>query len=121
MLTFYCLISKTITMVAVYNRIDLFKDFVQQHLGEPMPTADEIAYEIHVSRSTLFRMVEKELGMSPFQYIRQAKLEQAKILLENGDCENIRQLAYAVGYSRTDYFASIFERAFGIDLKEVFR
>lgn len=102
------------------NRIQFFTDFVAQHLADPMPTAESIAHEIHMSRSTLFRLVEKELGMSPFQYIRQEKLNKALTLFENGTCQSIKEIANAVGYLRTDYFARIFRDAFGVDLKEHF-
>ena len=108
-------------MIVVYSRIDIFIEFVDQYIDQPVPTAEAIARAIHVSRSTLFRMVEKELGMSPFQYIRQEKLNRAKALFEAGKFSNIREMAHAVGYSRPDYFANIFLEAFGIDLKEAFK
>ena len=108
-------------MIVVYSRIDTFIEFVDQHIDQPVPTAEAIAQAILVSRSTLFRMVEKELGMSPFQYIRQEKLNKAKTLFEADTFDNIREMTYAVGYSRPDYFASIFMEAFGIDLKEAFK
>lgn len=108
-------------MTIVDNRINLFIDYVDLNLSKPMPTAESIAQEIHMSRSTLFRMVERELEMSPFQYIRQAKLYKAKALLEAGKCNSIKEMAYAVGYSRTDYFALIFMDTFDIDLKDYFQ
>lgn len=107
-------------MFIVSSRINFFTDYVSRNIGNPMPTAESIAQEIHVSRSTLFRMVEKELGMSPFQYIRQEKLNLAKRLFEEGQCESIKEIAYAVGYTRTDYFASLFLDVFGIDLRAHF-
>jgi len=108
-------------MIALDSRIDTFIEFVDKHLNQPTPTAESIAQSIHMSRSTLFRMVEKELGMSPFQYIRQEKLNLAKNLFKNGEFENIKEMANAVGYSRSDYFASIFLETFDIDLKEAFK
>lgn len=108
-------------MTIVDSRIDLFIEFVNQNISKPTPTAESIAQEIHMSRSTLFRMVERELGMSPFQYIRKAKLERAKVLLEEGMCYSIKEMASAVGYSRTDYFALIFMDTFGIDLNAYFK
>ncbi len=108
-------------MVAVYSRIQLFTDYVARHLADPMPTAESIAQEIHMSRSTLFRLVERELGMSPFQYIRQEKLNKALALFETGKCQSIKEIAHSVGYIRTDYFASIFMDTFGIDLKTYFQ
>lgn len=102
------------------NKIKLFIDYVEQHLAEPMPTASSIAQEIHVSRSTLFRLVEKELNMSPFQYIRQAKLKKAKELLEAGNGKSIKEIAQAVGYTRTDYFATIFKETFDKEIKDYF-
>ena len=107
-------------MVAVDNRINLFIAYVDKHIDEPMPTAEAIAQAIHVSRSTLFRIVDKELAMSPFQYIRQEKLNKALVLLESGDYHSIKSIASAVGYLRTDHFAAIFMDAFDIDLKEHF-
>ena len=108
-------------MIAVYSRIDTFVEFVDQHIDQPVPTAEAIAQAIHMSRSTLFRMVEKEMGMSPFQYIRQEKLNRAKAMFEDGKFESIREMAHAVGYTRADYFASIFLEAFDIDLREAFK
>jgi len=108
-------------MIAVDTRIDTFIEFVNKHLDQPMLRAETIAQAIHISRSTLFRLVEKELGMSPFQYIRQEKLNRAKELFENGVFENIKEMANAVGYTRSDYFASTFLETFDIDLKEAFK
>lgn len=108
-------------MVAVYSRIHLFTAYVAAHLTDPMPTAESIAQEIHMSRSTLFRLVERELQMSPFQYIRQEKLNKALALFESGTCQSIKEIAHSVGYLRTDYFASIFLEAFDIDLKAYFQ
>lgn len=108
-------------MQAVSNKINHFIDYVEKHLLEPVPTAEAIAQEIHMSRSTLFRLVEKELGMSPFQFIRQAKLKKAKDLLEKNNYKNIKELAQAVGYTRADYFALIFKEEFKEDLKKYFK
>ena len=108
-------------MVAVDNRIDLFIKYVNENIDSPMPTAEAIAQSIHVSRSTLFRIVDKELNMSPFQYIRQEKLNKALELFESGQHHSIKAIASAVGYLRTDYFALIFKEAFEIDLKEHFK
>lgn len=107
-------------MFIVSSRISYFTEYVSRNINKPMPTAESIAQEIHVSRSTLFRMVEKELGMSPFQYIRQEKLKIAKEIFEAGECDSIREIAYAVGYMRADYFANLFYDTFGIDLKTHF-
>lgn len=112
---------KTKPMIAVDNRIQLFTDYVAKHLAAPMPTAESIAQEIHMSRSTLFRLVEKELGMSPFQYIRQEKLNKALVLFESSTFQSIKEIANAVGYLRTDHFITIFKDAFDIDLKEHFQ
>ncbi len=108
-------------MIAVDKRIDIFIEYVENHLGEPIPNAEVIAQAIHVSRSTLFRMVERELGMSPFQYIRQEKLNRALELYESGTCDSIRDIAEAVGYIRADYFAGVFKTTFGINLRDVFK
>ena len=107
-------------MFVVDNKIHLFMDYVKQHIAESTPTAESIAQEIHTSRSTLFRIVERELGMTPFQYIRQAKLNKAKELLESGQYSGVKEVAKSVGYSRTDYFALIYKEAFGVEVKDYF-
>lgn len=103
------------------EQIQLFIEYVKRNISKPLPNSETIAQEIHISRSTLFRLVEKELGMTPFQYIKKVKLEQAKLLFEQGDYQSVRAVAHAVGYTRTDYFIIIYEATFGVNPKDYFQ
>lgn len=98
------------------KKIQLFKEYVALNLHVPTLVTDTIAQEIHVSRSTLFRLTKRELKMSPYQYIKQEKLKKALNLLEEGVCQDAKALANAVGYKRVDYFINIFKIFSGIDL-----
>lgn len=102
------------------EQIQLFKEYVKQNISKPFPNSETIAQEIHISRSTLFRLVEKELEMTPFQYIKKVKLEQAKLLFEQENHQSVRAVAHAVGYTRTDYFILIYEAAFGVNPRKYF-
>ena len=102
-------------MLIQYNRIQIFLEYVAQNITRSIPTAEAMAKELYMSRSTLFRSVDRELGMSPFQYIRQAKLEKAKELLISGKYNRFRDISEEVGYARADYFAMLFKEAYAIE------
>jgi AraC-like DNA-binding protein len=63
-------------------------------------------------RSKLFRCFRMVYGMTPFEYLRNRRLETAMDLLMDGRM-NVAQAAYAVGFSCPSYFTKAFKKYFG--------
>lgn len=85
---------------------------VEARLGESDFGVDALAEAVHADRTTLFRRLKTQLGMSPSELIREARLKRAHGLLESG-AGNVTEVAYAVGFESLSSFARAFRARFG--------
>ena len=89
---------------------------VRQILMENMispPPLMELAAQAGLSVTTLTRGFRKIYGASVFEFLRNERLEKAKMLLESG-AANVTEAAYAVGFSSPAHLTRMFFRRFGI-------
>jgi AraC-like DNA-binding protein len=82
------------------------------HLSEPLSVA-ELAEQACLSPSAFAHLFRDVCGMSPYQFLKSARLERARDLLV---CENLNvsEVARSVGYSSLSHFINEFKRHFGI-------
>lgn len=85
--------------------------WIEQHLFEPFHGA-ALARHCGASESTVLRAFRKELGVSPFGYVRRRRLEEALALLESGRY-GVTEVAARVGYENPSAFAVAFRQQFG--------
>jgi AraC-like DNA-binding protein len=85
--------------------------WIEQHLFEPFHGA-ALARHCCASESTVLRAFRKELGVSPFGYVRRRRLEEALALLESGRY-GVTEVAARVGYENPSAFAVAFRQQFG--------
>ena len=85
--------------------------WIEQHLFEPFHGA-ALARHCGASESTVLRAFRKELGVSPFGYVRRRRLEEALALLESGRY-GVTEVAARVGYENSSAFAVAFRQQFG--------
>lgn len=86
--------------------------WIEQHLFEPFHGA-ALARHCGASESTVLRAFRKQLGISPFGYVRRRRLEEALALLESGRY-GVTEVATRVGYENPSAFAVAFRAQFGI-------
>lgn len=85
--------------------------WLKQHLAEPM-RIDDLAERVHMSPST-FRQHFRELtGVSPLQFHKQLRLQEARQLMLNQHMD-AGQAAGRVGYESASQFSREYSRAFG--------
>jgi AraC family L-rhamnose operon transcriptional activator RhaR/AraC family L-rhamnose operon regulatory protein RhaS len=70
-----------------------------------------------MSRSTFMRKFHQAVGMTPINFILQAKLNEACRLLAQSDM-NISEIAYKVGFNDSNYFARQFYKTIGFTPRE---
>lgn len=85
--------------------------FIEANLFSPLST-EEIALHALVSPATLFRKFQTELKMSPFDYIRTRRLDEARTLLGRGDYK-VGDVGLLVGYEDLTAFSKAFRLRFG--------
>lgn len=85
--------------------------YVQLHLTEGMRVED-LASAAHVSKRVCFRLFQEKLHMSPVEYIRSLRFQEACRLLATTR-EPITQVGYACGLGSASYFGQVFRQRFG--------
>jgi signal transduction histidine kinase/DNA-binding response OmpR family regulator len=90
-----------------------FESLVQQHIGESSFTINALPDLMATSRSQIFRRLKKMTGLTPNQYLREIRLQKARELLETHAYATVKQVCYAVGFQKTQYFSELFYKRFG--------
>lgn len=86
---------------------------VEKNLSEPEFNIVVFAQCMNVSKSSLYRKVKSITGLSPVEYVRNARLKHASRLLKN-DPITITEVAYTVGFSEPKYFSICFKEEYGV-------
>lgn len=74
---------------------------------------NEIAEKLGCERRKLAKLFEKQLGMTPIQYLTEYRLKQAKKFLRSTQL-SIGEIAELVGYSDIYYFSRVFKKQYSI-------
>lgn len=87
-------------------------DYIRDHYADEL-SLQQLARAASLSPQHLSHLFHRTLGLSPFQYLRRYRLDQAKQLLRETDL-TIAQIATAVGYLDAYYFSRAFQRSEGL-------
>ncbi|MDD2598293.1 MAG: AraC family transcriptional regulator [Kiritimatiellae bacterium] len=83
--------------------------YIEGHVEEVPPPMAELALMANLSVSRFKARFKEESGMSPGSYINLQKIELAKKYLKEGAL-SITEIAYQLGFSSSQYFATVFKR-----------
>lgn len=84
----------------------------EEHMEDENFGVTELAEKVGMSRSNLLRKVQKLTGLSVSVFIRQVRLNQAKVLLQDSSF-NVSEVSYKVGFNSTSYFIKCFREQYG--------
>jgi len=94
----------------------LFMQRLQQMVAENMRdeefSIDMLAEQMNMSRSSFYRKIKALTDLTPVEYLKTQRLEQAAALLKQG--YRITEVAERVGFSSSSYFAKCFKARFGV-------
>ena len=80
------------------------------------PTVETLARKVGTNRLKLNQGFHQVYGTTPFKYLRDCRLNQARRLLMTTDM-SVERVAAAVGYSSRNHFAKAFRRQTGLNPK----
>jgi AraC-like DNA-binding protein len=83
-------------------------EFIARNQQEWLSVA-QVAEEVDLSESYFKILFREEVGLPPAEYMLRQKIEAAKTALGDSNC-NITELAYRLGFSSSQYFATVFKR-----------
>jgi signal transduction histidine kinase/ligand-binding sensor domain-containing protein/DNA-binding response OmpR family regulator len=70
-----------------------------------------LAKKLNLSHSTLYRKIQSVMGISPNEFIRNIRLDEAAKLIENTDL-TVAEIMALVGFTDQSYFTKCFKRKF---------
>jgi AraC-like DNA-binding protein len=91
--------------------IRLAKEYLQTFLSSDI-SIDDICSEIHVSPFHFIRIFKEKTGMSPHQYLLNARIEKAQELLSKGRY-SVSETAVLCGFVGISHFSSTFKQITG--------
>lgn len=84
---------------------------IHQHISDESFHLDELASEMNMSRSSLYRKIKKLTGMKGVDFLKKTRLQYAAKLLLNED-KGVNEVAWLCGFSDVKYFSKCFAREF---------
>ncbi|CAM3590733.1 two-component regulator propeller domain-containing protein [Zobellia roscoffensis] len=107
------------------NTSELDKSFIAKvlkyitvNLSDENLNVEQLAEEVNLSRSQLYRKIKALTGYSANEFLRNIRLEKAKQMIETGN-ESISEVCFKVGFSSPSYFTKCFKAHFGFLPTEV--
>ncbi|MBW4622899.1 MAG: AraC family transcriptional regulator [Cyanosarcina radialis HA8281-LM2] len=98
------------------ERIDRARQLLLQNLHQPL-SIEALAKQVKLNECTLKQGFRACFGTTPFSYLREYRLEQARKLLEYGEMK-VEEIATMVGFASRSHFAIAFKKKFGQNPKD---
>lgn len=97
--------------------MDKVHDFIMKHIAETDLNIENLTLQLGTSKSSLYRKLKANTGLSINEYIRLCRLKQAAELLSSQKYK-INEVAFMTGFSSPSYFATCFQKQFDITPSE---
>jgi len=91
-----------------------------ENISETDLSVEKVSELMGISVSTLYRKVKALTDLNSVEYIRLTRLKKAAELLIDGNFR-INEISYLVGFSSPSYFATTFQKQFGISPSQFVR
>lgn len=98
------------------NSIAAALNYINAHLSEPL-TVEILAAQVNLSSSAFSRRFRELTGRSPYQFVKDTRLERARELLLERRL-GVGDVSVAVGYASQSHFTKEFRTRFGTTPRE---
>jgi AraC family L-rhamnose operon regulatory protein RhaS len=86
--------------------------WIERHLTEDYPIED-LAYRANMSTGYFYKKFQEEVGFTPGEYRMRRRIHLAKYLLRDQQM-SITDIAFMLGFSTSQYFATVFKKLSGL-------
>ena len=86
---------------------------VEQHLEDSEYGVEQLAQELCMERTGLYKKLTALTNTTPVAFIRSIRLHHAAVLLQEGK-QSVNEIAERTGFSSPSYFTKCFKKEFGI-------
>jgi signal transduction histidine kinase/ligand-binding sensor domain-containing protein/DNA-binding response OmpR family regulator len=92
-------------------------DHLKANLEKPDFNIAELSESLNMSRSLMYKKIKMLTGLSPTEYIRSLRMQEAAKLLRTHKFK-VFEVVYMVGFSDLKYFRECFSKEFGVPPSE---
>jgi len=85
--------------------------YIEANIAEPGLNVEDLAKEVYMSRTTLYRKIKALTNQTTVEFIRTVRLKRAAQLL-NGSNYSVSEIAYMTGFTDIDYFRKCFKEQY---------
>lgn len=96
---------------AAANPVTAALSYIAAHLNEPL-TVTTLAEQVNLSTSAFSQLFRQVTGRSPYQFVKETRLDRARELLLEGRL-GVVDVSRAVGYTSASHFIKEFRGRFG--------
>lgn len=93
------------------------KQIVEKNINNTEFTVEELAKNVNLSRTHLYRKLKSLTNQSSSEFIRNIRLKHAIKLMKTGDYM-INEIGYSVGFNSHNYFTKAFKKQYGMSPRE---
>ena len=86
---------------------------IKENLHRPEYKIPELAVQMHLTERTLYNRIKAYTGLTPSEFLRKARLDQARRFIIARKYRTIKELSIAVGMSDSRNFVIAFTKEFG--------
>lgn len=87
--------------------------YLKKHIFDTDLKIDKLYQLCGISHTYFRRIFLLEFGMSPKEYIIERRMSRAKVIIDSGEMETVKQLSLSVGYVDSLYFSKVFKKHYG--------
>jgi signal transduction histidine kinase/ligand-binding sensor domain-containing protein/DNA-binding response OmpR family regulator len=91
---------------------------IESNLSDSNFGVEELAAEIRLSPSQLYRRLKQLTGQIPNVYLRNYRLQRAAELFKSNEGLNVAEVMYKIGIESSSYFSTSFKKLHGISPSE---
>ena len=110
------LLNATVEKISEKLYFDYAVEYINNSISSPV-TVEELCLRLGISQAYLYRTFKNHVGCSPKQYILQAKLLQAQLLLRESSL-SVSEVGSAVGFTDALAFSRFFSARAGCSPSE---
>ncbi len=89
----------------------ILKEYIANHITEDISLKD-LSSLVYLSESQIIRVFKQDMGKTPYEYILELKIGQAKLLLRSTRLM-IKEIAFRLGFCDEHYFSYLFKQKTG--------
>lgn len=89
----------------------ILKEYIANHITEDISLKD-LSPLVYLSESQIIRVFKQDMGKTPYEYILELKIGQAKLLLRSTRLM-IKEIAFRLGFCDEHYFSYLFKQKTG--------